>query len=55
MCEEYEELKELVRPEVEHAAELMVQMEHKFIDKMFEMGDLEVEKANFGLRWLVLV
>lgn len=45
MCEEYSELSELVRPEVEHAAELMVQMEHNFIDKMFEMGDLENLKA----------
>lgn len=54
MCEEYSELKELVRPEVEHAAELMVQMEHKFIDKMFEMGDLDNLKAadlkNFILK-----
>lgn len=45
MCDEYPELKELVRVEIEHAAELMVQMEHKFIEKMFEMGDLENLKA----------
>ena len=29
-----------------NAAELMIQMEHKFIDKMFEMGDLENMKAE---------
>ena len=46
MCEEYPSLKDEVRSEVEHAAELMVQMEHKFIDKMFEMGDLENMKAD---------
>lgn len=46
MCEEYPELKELVRPDVEHAAKLMVDMEHKFIEKMFEMGDLENLKAT---------
>jgi ribonucleoside-diphosphate reductase beta chain len=54
ICDEYQELKELVRPEVEHAAELMVQKEHKFIDKMFEMGDLDNLKAvdlkNFILK-----
>jgi ribonucleoside-diphosphate reductase beta chain len=41
ICEEYPELKESVRESVEEAAYLMVQMEHKFIDKMFELGDLE--------------
>ena len=46
MCEEYPSLKDEVRSEVEHAAELMIQMEHKFIDKMFEMGDLENMKAE---------
>ena len=46
MCEEYPELKEEVRADIIHAAELMVQMEHKFIDKMFEMGDLENMKSN---------
>jgi len=46
MCEEYPELKESVRPEVEEAAGLMVDMEIKFIDKMFEMGDLENLKAD---------
>jgi ribonucleoside-diphosphate reductase beta chain len=41
MCEEYPELKESVASQVHEAATLMVEMEMKFIDKMFEMGDLE--------------
>ena len=41
MCDEYPELKEAVRSQVEEAAHLMVDMELQFIDKMFEMGDLE--------------
>ena len=40
MCDEYPELKNNVRESVENAARLMVEMEHEFIDKMFEMGDL---------------
>ena len=46
MCDEYPELKDEVQRDVEQAAELMCQMEHKFIDKMFEMGDLENMKAE---------
>ena len=46
MCDEYPELLESVKKEVESAAQLMVEMEHKFIDKMFEMGDLENLKAE---------
>ena len=46
MCEEYPELKEDVRNDVIRAAGLMVEMEHKFIDKMFEMGDLDNLKSN---------
>ena len=46
MCEEYPELKDEVRDDVIRAAELMVEMEHKFIEKMFEMGDLENLKAD---------
>jgi ribonucleoside-diphosphate reductase beta chain len=34
-----------VQSQVEEAAKLMVEMEMKFIDKMFEMGDLENMKA----------
>ena len=45
MCEEYPELKDAVQPMVEEAAHLMVEMELNFIDKMFEMGDLENLKA----------
>tara|TARA_B100000767_G_scaffold134224_1_gene127384 strand:- start:2872 stop:3879 length:1008 start_codon:yes stop_codon:yes gene_type:complete len=41
MCEEYPELRDSVQSQIEEAAELMVEMEMKFIDKMFEMGDLE--------------
>jgi ribonucleoside-diphosphate reductase beta chain len=41
MCAEYPELLEEVKPEVEEAARLIVDMESKFIDKMFEQGDLE--------------
>ena len=46
MCEEYPELKEQVKDDVIRAAELMVELEHNFIDKMFEMGDLENLKAD---------
>lgn len=41
MCEEYPELKDQVQSSVEEAATLMVEMEHKYIDKIFEQGDLE--------------
>ena len=41
MCEEYTDLRDSVQSQVEEAAKLMVEMEMKFIDKMFEMGDLE--------------
>lgn len=46
MCKEYPELKDDVRGDVEYAAKLMVEMEHQFIDKMFEMGDLENLKSK---------
>lgn len=46
MCEEYPELRDSVQPQVEAAARLIVEMELKFIDKMFEMGDLENLKAQ---------
>jgi len=46
MCQEYPELKDAVQSQVEEAAALMVQMEMAFIDKMFEMGDLENLKAD---------
>ena len=46
MCEEYPELRDQVQAEVEEAAQIMVEMELRFIDKMFEMGDLENLKAD---------
>ena len=46
MCEEYPELKNEVQSDVEEAANLMVNMELAFIDKMFEMGDLENMKKD---------
>jgi ribonucleoside-diphosphate reductase beta chain len=46
MCEEYPELLTEVQADVEEAARLMVELELGFIDKMFEMGDLENLKAN---------
>lgn len=45
MCEEYPQLRQQVQAEVEEAAGLMVDMEIRFIDKMFEMGDLDNLKA----------
>jgi ribonucleoside-diphosphate reductase beta chain len=45
MCQEDTDLKECVRQDILTAAELIVEMEHDFIDKMFEMGDLENCKA----------
>jgi ribonucleoside-diphosphate reductase beta chain len=54
ICEEYPELREEVRYDIEYAAKLMVEMEHNFIDKMFEQGDLEnlkkVDLKNFITR-----
>jgi ribonucleoside-diphosphate reductase beta chain len=41
MCSEDPELKELVREDVIIAATLMVKLENDYIDKMFEMGDIE--------------
>jgi len=46
LCEEYPEIRENVRGKVEEAARVAVDMEMNFIDKMFEMGDLENLKAN---------
>ena len=46
MCSEYSELNDEVKDDVIQAAKYMVEMEHKFIDKMFEMGDLENLKAD---------
>ena len=46
MCEEYPELKEQCKDSIEEAARLIVELEVNFIDKMFEMGDLENLKAD---------
>jgi ribonucleoside-diphosphate reductase beta chain len=41
ICSEYPELRSQVQAEVEEAAGYMVEMELAYIDKIFEMGDLE--------------
>jgi ribonucleoside-diphosphate reductase beta chain len=41
MCNEYPELHNEVKDDVIQAAKYMVEMEHKFIDMIFEKGDLE--------------
>ena len=47
MCEEYPELLEDSRESIEEAAKLIVHLETNFIDKIFEMGDLEnLEKED---------
>ena len=46
MCEEYPELKQSVQADVLKAAELIKDLEHKFIDKMFEQGDLDNLRAK---------
>mgnify|MGYP005989411361 FL=1 len=51
MCEEYPELKDDAKEAVEEAAHLMLELELKYIDKIFELGDLEnlkkVDLVNF--------
>ena len=46
MCEEKSMLRKACKPHVEDAAMTMVELEEKYIDKMFEMGDLENLKAD---------
>jgi len=46
MVEEYPELHTQVKDDVLRAAEMMVELEHNFIDKMFEMGDLDNLRAD---------
>ena len=46
MCSDYPELREQVQSEVEEAASIIVSMELAYIDKIFEMGDLENLKAE---------
>jgi len=46
MCEEMTSLKEHVKKDVLDAASLMLELEEKYIDKMFEQGDIENLKAK---------
>jgi ribonucleoside-diphosphate reductase beta chain len=46
LCEENPGVRDSVRTQVEEAARIAVEMEMNFIDKMFEMGDLENLKAG---------
>ena len=46
MCQENPSLRESVRAEVEEAARITIDLEVNFIDKMFEMGDLENLSAS---------
>jgi len=46
MCNEYPELFEEVKDDVHEAAKHMIEMEHKFIDMIFEQGDLENLKSS---------
>jgi ribonucleoside-diphosphate reductase beta chain len=46
MCDETPGLKEKVREDIIIAAGLMVKLEHAYIDKMFEMGDVDGISSN---------
>ena len=46
MCEEDNQLQSLCREDIIKAAETMVKLETKYIDKMFEMGDIEGISSN---------
>ena len=46
MCEELPELKEQCKEDIYTAAKIMVDLEEKYIDKMFEMGDIENLSSN---------
>ena len=46
MCEEIPKLKDDCKEDVYSAAKIMVDLEEKYIDKMFEMGDIENLKSN---------
>lgn len=41
MCDEFPELKEDAKESIEAASKLIMDLEFQFIDKMFELGDLE--------------
>ena len=46
MCEEFPELKDEAKDAIYEAGKLIIELEHKFIDKMFEQGDLENLKKD---------
>lgn len=46
MCNEFPDLKEASKETIQEAARLIVELESRFIDKMFEMGDLENLSAS---------
>jgi len=46
MCEEFPELKEDSKDSIEEASKLIVELESRFIDKMFEKGNLENLKSS---------
>ena len=46
MCDEFPELLEDAKSSIYEAAKLIMDLEHKFIDKMFEQGDLENMKKD---------
>jgi ribonucleoside-diphosphate reductase beta chain len=46
MCEEFPELLEEAKADIYKAAKIIIDLEHKFIDKIFEMGDLENLKKD---------
>ena len=46
MCEENDQLLDLCRKDIIKAAEIMIELECNYIDKMFEMGDVEGISAN---------
>jgi len=46
MCEEYPDLRSAAFDEIIDAARLIQKLEHNFIDKMFELGDLENLKSD---------
>jgi len=46
MCEEFPELLEEAKDSIYKAAKLIIELEHNFIDKMFELGDLENLKKD---------
>jgi len=45
MCEEIPDLKDQCKEDIYEAAKIMVDLEEKYIDKMFEMGDIENLKS----------